>query len=79
MFSFYLFSDLDFVILHLVKLLFRGGWVAGEMENKAIFQLEVEVEVEVGAWQKLSNDIHTAADSYENFYIKSINVNLLIL
>ena len=24
-------------------------WVAGEMENKAIFQ--VEVEVEVGAWQ----------------------------
>ena len=24
-----------------------GGWVAGEMENKAIFQLEVEV----GAWQ----------------------------
>ena len=30
-----------------------GGWVAGEMENKAICQLEVEVEVEVevGAWQ----------------------------
>ena len=27
------------------------GWVAGEMENKAIFQLEVEVEVEVGAWE----------------------------
>ena len=28
-------------------------WVAGEMENKVIFQLEieVEVEVEVGAWQ----------------------------
>ena len=27
--------------------------MAGEMENKAIFQLEVvvEVEVEVGAWQ----------------------------
>ena len=25
------------------------GWVAGEIENKAIFQLEVEVEV--GAWQ----------------------------
>ena len=24
-----------------------GGWVAGEMENKAIFQLEVVVEVEV--------------------------------
>ena len=23
------------------------------MENKAIFQLEVEVEVEVGAWQNL--------------------------
>ena len=32
-----------------------GGWVAGEMENKAIFQLEVkvEIEVEVGAWQNL--------------------------
>ena len=30
------------------------GWVAGEIENKAIFQLEVvvEVEVEVGAWQQ---------------------------
>ena len=27
-----------------------GGWLAGEMENKAIFQLEVEVEV--GAWQQ---------------------------
>ena len=27
------------------------GWVAGETENKAIFQLEVEDEVEVGAWQ----------------------------
>ena len=26
--------------------------MAGEMENKAIFQLEVQVEVEVGAWQK---------------------------
>ena len=26
-------------------------WVAGEMENKTIFQLEVEVEVEVGTWQ----------------------------
>ena len=35
------------------------GWVAGEMENEAIFQLEVvvvvEVEVEVGAWQ---NHLH---------------------
>ena len=32
---------------------FRGGWVvgwvAGEMENKAIFQLEVEVELAVTA------------------------------
>ena len=34
-----------------------GGWLAGEMENKAIFQLEVivEVEVEVGAWQNVLN------------------------
>ena len=28
------------------------GWVGGEMENKANFQLEVEVKV--GAWQNLN-------------------------
>ena len=31
------------------------GWVAGEMENKAIFQLEAEVEV--GALQKPLPDL----------------------
>ena len=30
------------------------GWVDGEMKNKAIFQ--VEVEVEAGAWQIFLND-----------------------
>ena len=37
----------------------KGGWVAEYMENKAIFQLEVvvEVKVEFGAWQHKEIDI----------------------
>ena len=47
-----------------------AGWVAGEMENKAIFQLEVgvKVEVEVGAWQKAAT---TTTNVQNQIYIQT--------
>ena len=47
--------------------------MAGEMENKAIGQLEVEVEVEVGAWQKL----HTKKKGFSTILFPKLNLAVM--